>query len=301
VGRETNKSRREASAASARDKAAAARALQAQADRRRRAIVILSSVVAAAVVIVVVALIAINSGGKNNTIANNRAVAPASVMDAVTHVPVATLNKVGQGTIVGAPQPISGGTALTAGGKPQLLYVGAEFCPYCAAERWSMGVALSRFGTLSGVRLTQSAANDTDPNTATLDYIGSKYASKYLAFNPIEAQDRNHKDLEKVSPTQAALWTHYAGAESFPFLDFANKYVVKSPTFDPALLKGLTQQQIASKLADPNDSVAKGVDGAANLLTASICGMTNNQPANVCTSPTITGIKAKVDAQKSVS
>ena len=47
-------------------------------------------------------------------------------------------------TITGAP--------LTSGGKPEMLYIGAEYCPYCAAERWAMIVALSRFGTFSGLR-----------------------------------------------------------------------------------------------------------------------------------------------------
>lgn len=28
------------------------------------------------------------------------------------------------------------GHPLTAGGKPEVLYVGTEFCPYCAAENW---------------------------------------------------------------------------------------------------------------------------------------------------------------------
>ena len=44
--------------------------------------------------------------------------------------------------------------ALTADGKPEVLYVGAEYCPFCAAERWPVVVALSRFGTWSGLSAT---------------------------------------------------------------------------------------------------------------------------------------------------
>ena len=29
------------------------------------------------------------------------------------------------------------GQAVTADGKPQILYVGAQYCPYCAGLRWS--------------------------------------------------------------------------------------------------------------------------------------------------------------------
>jgi Domain of unknown function (DUF929) len=47
--------------------------------------------------------------------------------------------------------------ALTASGKPEVLYTGAGFCPYCAAVRWPLIVALSRFGTFSGLAPARSA------------------------------------------------------------------------------------------------------------------------------------------------
>ena len=52
-----------------------------------------------------------------------------------------------QGSGVSPLTATTGQPALTSGGKPEILYVGAEYCPYCAAERWAMVVALSRFGT----------------------------------------------------------------------------------------------------------------------------------------------------------
>ena len=54
---------------------------------------------------------------------------------------------VGTGSVLGYnPKPITTikGASLTSDGKPQMLYIGAEFCPYCAAMRWSMAVALSK-------------------------------------------------------------------------------------------------------------------------------------------------------------
>jgi hypothetical protein len=50
---------------------------------------------------------------------------------------------------------------------------------------------------------------------------------------------------------------------------------------------------IAGSLADPASDVAQNVGGTANLLTAAICQITNNQPGNVCNDPTITAAKAK--------
>ena len=48
------------------------------------------------------------------------------------------------------------GSALTFDGKPGIFYYGAEYCPYCAAERWPVVVALSRFGTWSNLQQTIS-------------------------------------------------------------------------------------------------------------------------------------------------
>lgn len=299
MGRESNKKRRATSAQTAREKAAAARAEQQRIDQRRRALVILSSVVAFAVVAAVIAVVALTHKSHSDNI---RTVGPASVVNAIKTVPVATLDAVGTGGIATAngPKPITG-TPLTSAGKPELLYIGAEFCPYCAAERWSMAVALSRFGTLSGLKLTKSSSSDVYPNTATLDFISTKYASKYLSFVAVENEDRAHNSLQPVTSAEQALWTRYepGGATSYPFLDIGNKYAVTTPTFVPTMLAGLTQAQIASRLGNATDPVAQAVDGAANLLTASICGMTNNQPADVCSDKTIAGLQTQINGQTS--
>ena len=38
-------------------------------------------------------------------------------------------------------------------------------------------------------------------------------------------------------------------------------------------------------LDKPGSSVARGVNGAANILTAAICKTTGGKPGNVCSSP----------------
>jgi hypothetical protein len=52
----------------------------------------------------------------------------------------------------------------------------------------------------------------------------------------------------------------------------------------PTGFAGMTWAQIAAAAKDPTSAVAKDIDGAANSITAAICKMTNNQPANVCSS-----------------
>src|ERR1700733_11618634 len=65
-----------------------------------------------------------------------------------------------------------------------MLYIGAEFWPIWATERWPMLVALSHFGTFSNVSQTHSAVSDGD--IATLSFYGSTYSSPYLTFAPVE-------------------------------------------------------------------------------------------------------------------
>lgn len=264
--------------------------------RRRRVLLAVSALGALGVIAAVVLAFVVNDGSstKSAPIAHNRQSAYSSILDPVSSVPAATLDAVGLGSTSGAPHPVTG-APLTRNGKPELLFIGAEFCPYCAGERWSIAVALSRFGRLEHVTLTQSSSADVDPNTRTLDFLQTTYTSDYLAFVPVEAEDRNQQPLARPTAAQNQLWNKYSGNRpGYPFLDFGNSLVELGPTFDPGVLAGLSQQQIADKLKDANDPVAKSVDGAANVLTAAICHLTQDQPASVCSDPMISGLESQL-------
>ncbi len=67
------------------------------------------------------------------------------------------------------PTVLSGQPPMTLNGKsPAMLYYGAEYCPYCAAERWAMTAALARFGTWSNLQITASSHTDVDAKTQHL-------------------------------------------------------------------------------------------------------------------------------------
>src|SRR5215831_13691781 len=132
---------------------------------------------------------------------SNGTLLPASVASQVTGVPAATLDRVGKGSVPaftrGQPAFTAGsGAAVTSGGKPEMLYIGAEFCPYCAAMRWSMAIALSRFGTLTPLHGIHSSPTDANPNTATLTFYKTGYHSNYLSFTPVEVQTVSRAPLQ---------------------------------------------------------------------------------------------------------
>ena len=143
---------------------AARRASQA---RRKRILTIVAPIVAVAVLVGGFVAVKAATGAGSPKSGQAATVAAAAVITDVTSVPSATLDAVGAGTATSVPKSVDA-TALTAGGKPEILYVGAEYCPYCAAERWAMVVALSRFGTFTEPRQTASSTSDVYPSTHDL-------------------------------------------------------------------------------------------------------------------------------------
>ena len=285
----------------AREKIAAQRAAERRAEQRRRMFITGGSVLA--VIVIVVAFIFIRALNKPSSTAseNARTPLPASVSNAVSSVPATALNTVGAGSVpqyVQQPLTAGSGPLLTSNGKPEMLYIGAEYCPYCAAMRWSMAVALSRFGTLStpwhGIH---SSSSDVFPSTATLTFYKSGYHSKYLTFTPVENATVTKGPLQNPTAAQNAIWAKYEpnpANRGYPFIDIGNKFLIEGHIYDPGVLKGLTWSQIATAMQNPSSPVAQGVLGAANYMTAAICKTTNNQPASVCTSPAVTKVAGKL-------
>ena len=50
-------------------------------------------------------------------------------------------------------------------------------------------------------------------------------------------------------------------------------------------------------MSDPTSEIAKAADGAANVITAVLCELTNNQPVVVCSDPMITALGIPVGPQ----
>ena len=142
-----------------REKIAAQRAAARRAEQRRRILIASGSVVVVLAVVLAFVVIKLNSKpAAGNSPNGPTGAALASVVSTVTSVPASALDTVGAGggSVTAKPTSISG-AALTANGKPEVFYLGAEYCPYCAAERWAMIVALSRFGTFSGLSTVHSS------------------------------------------------------------------------------------------------------------------------------------------------
>jgi thiol-disulfide isomerase/thioredoxin len=259
--------------------------------------------------VVVVAVLVITLVAITNKPVNTSKVStvPTSIVNMVTNVPPAILDQVGVDnndvSSTPAENPVnlikkatSGNGLAPVDGKPVVFYFGALYCPYCATERWAVIVALSRFGTFSGLQGATSSSTDVYPSTATWSFHGSSYSSQYIVFKPVEFENEDQGPLDPLTAAEQNVLKVWDPIESFPFLTIGQKYVATLPGWmDPQLLQTLTRQQIAETLSEPTNLLGNAIDANANYLTAAVCSVDGQAPSDVCTSP---GVKAALTQMK---
>ncbi len=244
---------------------------------------------AIAAVVVVVAIVALVVGiGVSSSGSSGPPRQPISAADQtqLENIPVATLvAATTKGISLQYATTAAGGT-LTSAGKPELLFVGAEFCPICAAQRWPMTIALMKFGTFTNLQTTHSAK--ADGNAGTLSYYGSTYSSPYLTFNANELYTNQpsgsyYKTLDKLTPAETAVWTaNQPSSQTFPFIDFAGKATLQTAQYNPETIYNMSFSDILSSVGSNDNTVGASIDASSAVFIKYLCGMTNDQPQNVC-------------------
>lgn len=253
-----------------------------QAAQRRNRMYGLVAILAVVVIVAVVVIIGVSSGGSG---APRRPAAAASVTQ-MQGVKVATLvDATSKVQDLNYASTAAGGP-LTSNGKPEVLYIGAEFCPVCAAERWPMTIALMKFGTFTGLKETHSAKADGD--TGTWSYYGATYSSPYLSLVAQELYTNQrsgnyYKPLEKISSANQAVWTANEGSNlSFPFIDFGGKEVLTTAQYNPQTIYYHPFSYTLAAVGSNDNTVGAHIDASAAVFTKYLCGLTNNQPGDVC-------------------
>jgi hypothetical protein len=275
--------------------------------RSRRAPMALFTWVVVLLVLVIVAGLLLFKVTRTNQNDNGRPKAmpaPGAVVQAAATVPAAVFNTVGA-SAAGVPVPVvlSGQPPLTSQGRTEVVYVGSEFCPYCAAVRWSLVVALSRFGTFSHLGQTRSSSSEAFPGLQSFSFDGAGYRSRDVAWSGVEeygptldtAVPVGYRMLHQPGPEALTLMARYGpddaaawagGSATLPFVDIGNRVLVEGAGigFSPGVIQGLSLSQIASDLSEPTSPVAEAIIGGANEITAGICAGTDQLPARVCRS-----------------
>jgi hypothetical protein len=265
--------------------------------RRRRSLIernrtAIFSITAVATIGALIFIAVLRTGGSKTPgpVAAPGVQADPAVVSAITSLPLSLLDAVGKGSAANPPARVSLTQPPASSGpqtKPYLLFVGSEFCPFCAAERWPLIIALSRFGKFDGLSETRSSAADVHPNTASLSFFGSTFESPYLTFEAVElySNERSasgYAPLETLSGDQSAIYTRFSPGGGVPFFYVGGLYVMQGANYGPDTLAGLDWAQIAAAIQQPDSKVSKAIVGSANLLTAAICKTTGGQPGEVC-------------------
>jgi hypothetical protein len=257
------------------------------------------------VVVVVVALVIVKvatGSSSGNGTAPVLTVASPSTLAQVTGVSASVAGSVGLPSGITVPSVAKDQPRLTSGGKPEVFYVGAEYCPNCAAERWAIIMAFSRFGSFTGLEETTSSPWENPPGPIpTFSFHGSHYKSNYITFDTVEHETNDtgpnqagRAILEPLTSQESNLWSKYTTHfglpyEAYPFIDFGNKVFVLGASYNPTILTGQADQAtVASNFKNPKNDITQAVVGTANYLTAAVCSVTGNQPSSVCSASVVT-------------
>jgi Domain of unknown function (DUF929) len=223
----------------------------------------------------------------------------ARLITEVTTVPVSAAGSGsgGSGSYFGSlPGPTGAGAKpLLLRGKPEVLYVTTEYCPYCVADSWPLIVALSRFGEFSGLSTSRSPYFEDVPPLDGWTFYGSSYTSPYLAFAPVEThsnvlvnpkadpgQATSYRKLQQLTTAEQAVFSEFDNGRETPFIDFGGSATAIGSDIVPNALAGLTWSQIAADLRRPATTAGAAIVFDANMLTSELCQLTGDRPASAC-------------------
>lgn len=191
------------------------------------------------------------------------------------------------------------GEPLLDGGRPLVFFMGAEWCPFCASERWALVEATSRFGTWSGLKeLHSRSGQDFFPSLPTYDLAGATYRSAYISLRHVEVATVDGEPLQKLGSFEERLVDEYDKLGSVPFLLAAGspgRYSVEL-AYSPGLLEGQSFAALRESVAAAAPTPAvEAIGGEADALTALICKLDGRQPAGVCTQGSIPALEGEIE------
>jgi hypothetical protein len=193
---------------------------------------------------------------------------------------------------------------LSSRGRPEIMFICAEYWSKCAAERWALVMALSKFGTFTALKGTTSSATGASPKTPT--FYGAAYSSRYLTLVTDELETNTdvgggeYPLLQPPTPQEVTImkaWDrapYTTTALSLPFTYIGGKFLLTTAQYDASAISRMSFQAAASIMSSATDPVSRHAEAAAGYLLADFCAVTRDQPARVCSQvpSSLTGITA---------
>jgi hypothetical protein len=236
---------------------------------------------------------------------------PADAVSLVEGVPVSALianarAQLGRGQVAPLQKLPAAAPVLSSGGRPEIMFMCAEYWYKCAAERWALVMALSKFGTFTALRGTTSAAAGASPKTPTFSFYGAIYSSKYLTLVTDELEtstDVGGGEYPLLQPPTAQEMTMMNAWDrppyttiktSLPFAYIGGKFLLTAAQYDASAISQMSFQTAARVMSSGTGPVSLHAEAAAGYLVADFCALTRDQPERVCSQvpSSLTGITA---------
>ena len=164
-------------------------------------------------------------------------------------------------------------------GKPLVVFVGAEYCPYCAAERWVMVMWLSRFGTFKqslrdSVVIHRRLSRHRYLHVLQVDRTRARTSTSA----PNEIEDRNQQPLQTMSAGDPNIFTKYDDPP-YTIAAAASSHSSTSAGCSPSTPRATSRATLQAcrgarsqrSSATRASTVTKAIIGNANILTAATC------------------------------
>lgn len=160
------------------------------------------------------------------------------------------------------------GTTLFIGHKVVFVYVGGQFCPYCAMERWAIDMALSQFGTFS----KPSYFYSSEDHIATYNFTNMTYSSSKVDFESVENAGQNRELLQPLTGLPLTLYNRYDTQDYIPFIVIGGLYVQigPGPSLNTINFSGLTYQQITAQIQASKGTVYNEILAESTIMVGFI-------------------------------
>jgi hypothetical protein len=180
------------------------------------------------------------------------------------------------------------------GGKSLVFFMGAGFCPFCAAERWAIVNALGNFGRWEGLVETASADHDEKYlNIPTVSFARATYESDYVEFVGRETADRNFEPLQELRENDYEILDTFNPDQIIPFLLIDGQFMQVGTGYSPQILEGMDHARVRAELANPASPVGKAMKAEIDNITALVCKSIGGK-AGACNSDSIKSLVGKV-------
>ncbi|MBV8083341.1 MAG: DUF929 family protein [Chloroflexi bacterium] len=172
----------------------------------------------------------------------------------------------------------------TPGDKVPVFFMGAQFCPYCAVERWALVSALQSFGSLTdfGKEASNEGVDGFHP-VPTYNLIPAHYSSPYVTFSSKDIFDHNSQPLQKLDATEQDYVNRFDPHGDWPFIVINGQYAQIGNGFSPSVLQGMQFDPVFQQLqAGALNPATQAIEAEAAVLRKYICASTAGLPSAAC-------------------